>query len=1542
MRKIFKKFWLLVCVTMFAALCLLTGCGEQNKASISFKDTMVSYVTMNTTLNVSEYLEYTEGYDVELKAEYAGGSYKTYGLSFMPTELGEVTLTASLKGTKAKATTTVEVRIAPPKVMSENECIRYRGEAFEIDSLKEALNVVAKNDEYTFKAISATLLGGDEVISFDGLTEYTFANVGNYEIAYELSNAGGTTEGTFVLWVKRVLTDNEINDISNYGQGIFSKDSATVTVDETEKAENSDWCFVVKADPAATGKSDTDYTQNYWTNYAHLQIEDGISLSEKYLELDLQFSADSRDLMIFQFVDAGFTQSSVDYVVRAVDGRPWQHVSFKDVYKYGNYEYLRIIVLHPQTSDLESYNAANVWVKVDNVTLHEYDVPYEYNEPITYTYTENDYTASEGFEEAKMLWSDLANSKNYTSIIQVGEYANEETEFNFTLKDAGIGAYEFAIGARVDNDDPMKGVFVEFKRDAGNAFFNVWGTSLAGQWIDAQTLFFADGHNYTVRLAVDGATLKMVIIDNTTEQTIVKYEKDLSASVMGETGGFIFTTRKDVEVACMKPHAIIVEQEVKETTISNITIGDANTPSYIHLNIGSGQFPAGIISTSNNLAYAEGTFSQGATWTTAADELKFKGNVGVLADTATTLQVFPTGTTPSIGDKLNIPQGSTIIVGEYKTTFGEEVNFWFNGETWQAEEVAPETPPVNPDEPEQPEEPTVTVISGVVIGEWCASTSSASQLRLNATSNNVPTTIVNWNSQLGIAGVSSMYGAGDVTWFAMDISPAATVGTAITIPTKEFVVDGVTYKFDQEYTFYFDGTAWGTEFVAVPEEPEVPAVTVISGVIIGEWCASTSSANQLRVNATSENIPTLVVNWNKQLGIVGVNSMYGGGADWFAMDLDPAATVGTAITIPTTEFVVDGMTYKFDQEYTFYFDGTAWGTDYVATPIAPVVISGVVIGEWCAEYSTANQLRVNAISNNIPTTVVNWNKQLGIVGVSSMYGGGADWFAMDLSPAATVGTAITIPTTEFVVDGVTYKFDQEYTFYFDGTAWGTEFVAVPEEPEVPAVTVISELTVRPSQNQTASLAYINVASNNVPVPNPAENWNKQLGIAGVASMYGGTSEWFAFELSTPATVGTVVVLPADKEFTVEGKAYKFDKEYSIYFDGSVWTMEFVAVPEEPSEPKEVTIKNITLGENKAIGHVTLVIGEGTLQSAVVGSTSNWSSCDTFGKVAKIGEHTFYAVCGVLANGANGIVLFPTAQYVTEGVKLNIPVNATVTVGEYSVIFGEEVNLWFNGETWQAEEYVVTPPVTPDPEEPAGNVISGLSISTWTTSNATSLYINVTSNNIPTTVVNWVWTGAGGSQSEFGSAVFSNKTNISSNISIYGGGADFFIATALDAVAGSKLVIPGNKIFTVDGKDYTFDQDYTFYFDGTTWSTSEYVAPTATATISQLSISSMSKPAQIYVKVASNNVPTTVVNWIWTGEIVDGKKTLSEFGKDAISGAASIYGYQSNYFIVEPHVEPTEGTQIKLPGQKKFTVDGVDYMFDRDYTFTYSNGTWTVA
>ena len=194
----------------------------------------------------------------------------------------------------------------------------------------------------------------------------------------------------------------------------------------------------------------------------------------------------------------------------------------------------------------------------------------------------------------------------------------EETEFNFTLEDASAGNYEFAVGARI-NEDATNGIYVEFKRDSANAFFNVWAGNIGGEWIEAKTQFFNDGHNYTIRLAIDGVMLKVTIIDNTSEQTILKYEKDLTGYKVEETGGFIFKTRKNVTVACVKPHAITVEQEVKQTVIGNVTIGDTNVYNYIHLNIGKGQIPSGIISPTNNLSYAEGTFGTQSTWTTASN-----------------------------------------------------------------------------------------------------------------------------------------------------------------------------------------------------------------------------------------------------------------------------------------------------------------------------------------------------------------------------------------------------------------------------------------------------------------------------------------------------------------------------------------------------------------------------------------------------------------------------------------------------------------------------------------------------------------------------------------------------------------------------------------------------------------------------------------------------------------------------------------------------------------------------------------------------------
>ena len=454
------------------------------------------------------------------------------------------------------------------------------------------------------------------------------------------------------------------------------------------------------------------------------------------------------------------------------------------------------------------------------------------------------------------------------------------------------------------------------------------------------------------------------------------------------------------------------------------------------------------------------------------------------------------------------------------------------------------------------------------------------------------------------------------------------------------------------------------------------------------------SASNAYINVESNNIPTLTMNWNKQLGIVGVSSMYPGATNWFAFDLSPAATVGTAITIPTTEFTVDGKAYKFDQEYTFYFDGTVWTAEFVAVPEEPgepedqtVILGELVIGEWCASTSSATQLRVDVLSHNLPAKIENWNSQLGIAGVSSMYNGGdGKWFAMDLSPAATVGTAIVIPTTEFVVDGVTYKFDKEYTFYFNGTTWTTEFVAVPEEPENPEV------------DQTL----------------------------------------------------------------------------------------------------------MTLGE-----------------------------------------------------------------------------------------------------------------------------IQGNSI-------ANTIFVSAT--NVPVIVKNWVWEWPESVAFRSSITLTGTTATITGGLSIYSESEGILVITGLNAVAGTYIKIDGGVTLTIDGNERKFDKAYEFWFNGETWQTEEFSVTVINQVLMGEWCTSTSKANQIRVNAVSLNIPTTVVNWIWTGE----GGSLSEFGRAMTSSASSIYGQGADWFVIDLHAPASEGTQIVLAGNKTFTVDGVNYMFDKDYTFTYSNGVWTVA
>ena len=701
-----------------------------------------------------------------------------------------------------------------------------------------------------------------------------------------------------------------------------------------------------------------------------------------------------------------------------------------------------------------------------------------------------------------------------------------------------------------------------------------------------------------------------------------------------------------------------------------------------------------------------------------------------------------------------------------------------------------------------------------------SSMSKPAQIYVKVGSNNVPTTVVNWIwtgaggglSEFGIevrSAIGSIYGY-QSNYFIVEPNAEPTEGTKIVIPgNKIFTVDGMDYVFDQNYTFTYSGSKWSVAGTPV-------GATVISGVLQGEWCASTSSANQLRLNAASLNVPTTVVNWNEQLGIAGVSSMYGGGNDWFAMDLSPTATAGTKITIPgNKEFTVAGKPYKFDQDYNFWYNGTGWQTtEYVTTAI----ISGVTQGEWCASTSSASQLRLNATSKNVPTTIVNWNKQLGIAGVSSMYGAGdVTWFAIDLSPEATAGTKITIPGNKiFTVDGKDYKFDQDYTYWFDGTAWSTT-------EYVPAVT--TNLTFKGIGSDNAQNGVVIEFNETVPA---------EVGTAGNLSYASGTlgknATWqasadaetikFAGASSTGVLMsgngivmyppsglskaGAKIVIPAGTTLLESATNIVVIKNtITLWFDGTAWsTTEYV-----PAATTNLTFKGIgstntqngvVIEFNETVPAEVGTVGNLSYASGTLGQNATWQASADAAAIKFAGSSS----TGVLVSG-NGIVMYPPSGLSKAGAKIVIPAGTTLIASATNIVaIKNTITLWFDGATWSTTEYV---PVA----------ISSMSLFDVRTADSipNTLYVNATG--IPVKVVNWLW-GIPESATFRSSITLTGTDKAVAELSIYSENDGILIITGLNAVDGTYIKIPGGVLITVNDTKCQFDKDYEFTYAAGEW------------------------------------------------------------------------------------------------------------------------------
>ena len=192
-----------------------------------------------------------------------------------------------------------------------------------------------------------------------------------------------------------------------------------------------------------------------------------------------------------------------------------------------------------------------------------------------------------------------------------------------------------------------------------------------------------------------------------------------------------------------------------------------------------------------------------------------------------TFNFFPPSGQAKLGDKITVAQGTTITIGEDVVTFGEKLELWFNGTSWQM------TEPV--------------IVSGFTFGE----NNKAGYFDIVPTSGSIPAEIVSSGTNLSAAegtfGKSSTWtrdgGATTVKFYGQvgvlastaqnfQIFPSgatAAAGDVITIPEGALIiVNGYSVVFGETLTVTFNGTTWEGLGAAQPDPTTMLTITRFS------------------------------------------------------------------------------------------------------------------------------------------------------------------------------------------------------------------------------------------------------------------------------------------------------------------------------------------------------------------------------------------------------------------------------------------------------------------------------------------------------------------------------------------------------------------------------------------------------------------------------------------------------------------------------------------------------------------------------------------
>ena len=721
-----------------------------------------------------------------------------------------------------------------------------------------------------------------------------------------------------------------------------------------------------------------------------------------------------------------------------------------------------------------------------------------------------------------------------------------------------------------------------------------------------------------------------------------------------------------------------------QTTLSNFSIGGTNTQNHVQLVAGSGEMPADFVTygQSNNLAMIDAngsTFGKTSMW---REDTKWWGVVGVLTADSKTFNIFPPSGQAVIGDHLMIPQGAVIATATDSVTFGEQVDLWYNGASWQM------TEPV--------------VLSDFTFG----TNNAAGYFDIIPTSGSIPTAIVSSGANLSTAGgtfgTSSTWtrdsGAttvkfpGQVGVLAsavqnFQIFPSgatAAAGDVITIPEgATVIVNGYSVVFGETITVTFNGIKWQ----GLPEYEAPSTPMTISALEANSTYNGTMYQLYVTVDVTAtgtwkgwDNYATVVLNGTETKAdgwcFNSTHSLY--------VQLTTSEVANPLTLAKGTIVTIDDVRYKLANDFNIYhYDGGLhtepkpettvvsdfdFGTINRADRVDLVIKDNVLPNDFVT-YGASNNL---SYAEGTFGTTATWNtsKFKGMVGVLSDTATSFQIFPSGAT--AQAGDVLTIPKGATIkANGCIVEFGVEVVLTFDGTKWSGVEEIVPATP----MTLMELDTTRTIYGSGMYQIYLYTN-----VTNSGATWggwdnSANVSLNGTATRADwcfantGANSLLYVQVTTTETANPITIAKGT-QVTINDILYEISADFNIYhYDGAFYT-----------EAKATPMTLMELDTTRTI------YGSGMYQiylyTNVTNSGATWGGWDNSANVSLNGTATRADWC--FANtGANSLLYVQVTTAETAN-PITITKGTQVTINGIIYEITEDFNVYHYNDAFHTE------------------------------------------------------------------------------------------------------------------------------------------------------------------------------------------------------------------------------------------------------------------